>query len=211
VTPDPLSAARAEFAACRTTIAAVDAREAAHYDELGVRLARLAGLAGTISRALAEGSAARDRLDDLDRQVDALARQLAQPGGRDGADRWHSSAAQPLHGGPADGDPADPAAGLRDWVERVYRPGYGHLAVLGPCWPQHELCLYGLDILRRLWSALYLDPAPDADADAESDADLLSAQAEYQARILPAIAAQLAAETTRCGHPTITSYPGARP
>ena len=32
-------------------------------------------------------------------------------------------------------------------------------------------------------------------------------QAEYQARILPAIAAQMAAETTRCGHPTVTSYP----
>ena len=98
-------------------------------------------------------------------------------------------------------------ARLRDWVERVYRPGYGHLAVLGPCWPQHELCLYGLDILRGLWSALYLDPDPDADS--QSGPDLLSAQAEYQARILPAIAAQLAAETTRCGHPTLTSYPGA--
>ena len=87
----------------------------------------------------------------------------------------------------------------------MYRPGYGHLAVLGPCWPQHQLCLYGLDILRLLWSALYLDPDPD------SGPDLLSAQAEYQARVLPAIAAQLAAETTRCGHPTVTAYPGARP
>ena len=100
-------------------------------------------------------------------------------------------------------------AGLREWVERVYRPGYGHLAVLGPCWPQHELCLYGLDILRRLWSALYPDPDPDPDRDADPGPGLLSAQAEYQARILPAIAAQLAAETTRCGHPTIASYPGA--
>jgi hypothetical protein len=121
--------------------------------------------------------------------------------------RWWPAAAQPGHAEPAGGDPADPVAGLRDWVERVYRPGYGHLAVLGPCWPQHELCLYGLDILRRLWSALYLDPDPDT----ESGPELLSAQAEYQARVLPAIAAQLAAETTRCGHPTIASYPGTRP
>ena len=30
---------------------------------------------------------------------------------------------------------------------------------------------------------------------------LVSAQAEYQARILPALAAQLMTETTRCGHP----------
>jgi hypothetical protein len=94
---------------------------------------------------------------------------------------------------------------LRGWVERVYRPGYGHLAVLGPCWPQHQLCLYGLDILSRLWSALYPGPSPDAGP------ELLTAQAEYQARILPAIAAQLAAETTTCGHPAIASFRGARP
>jgi hypothetical protein len=209
VTPDPLTAALDQLAACREAIAAVDAREAAHYDELSAQTARLAGLAGTISRALAEGSAASERLDDLDRQVGALARQLAQPHGQDGPGRWRP--AQPGHGEPADGDPADPVTGLRDWVERVYRPGYGHLAVLGPCWPQHELCLYGLDILRRLWSALYSGPDPDPDADADSGPDLLSAQAEYQARVLPVIAAQLAAETTRCGHPTLSSYPGARP
>ena len=52
--------------------------------------------------------------------------------------------------------------------------------------PQHQPCLH---ILSRLWSARYLDPDPDPGP------DLLSAQAEYQARILPAIAAQMAAET----------------
>ena len=40
---------------------------------------------------------------------------------------------------------------------------------------------------------LYLQPARTP--------AMISAQAEYQARILPALAAQLAAETTRCGHP----------
>ena len=70
-------------------------------------------------------------------------------------------------------------------MDQVYRPGYGHLAAaLGPCWPAHDLCLYALDIASGLWSVLYLQPgrAPG----------LLSAQAEYQARILPALAAQLA-------------------
>ena len=43
-----------------------------------------------------------------------------------------------------------------------------------------------------LWSVLYLQPGRDP--------ALLSAQAEYQARILPALAAQLTTETTRCGH-----------
>ena len=54
---------------------------------------------------------------------------------------------------------------------------------------------------------VYDDPGPVPSYGTE----LLTAQAEYQARILPAIAAQLAAETTRCGHPPVTHYPGARP
>ena len=92
------------------------------------------------------------------------------------------------------------SARLRAWVDQVYRPGYGHLAAaLGPCWPAHDLCLYALDIASALWSVLYLQPGRDH--------ALLSAQAEYQARILPALAAQLAAETTRCGHTRPRSTP----
>lgn len=87
----------------------------------------------------------------------------------------------------------EPVTRLRAWVEQVYRPGYGRLAAaLGPCWASHDLCLYGLDILSELWSALYLQP--------DRTPGLLSAQAEYQARILPALASQLQAETTGCGH-----------
>jgi hypothetical protein len=97
-------------------------------------------------------------------------------------------------------DRQEPAARLRAWVDQVYRPGYGHLAAaLGPCWPAHDLCLYALDIASGLWSVLYLQPSRDP--------ALLSAQAEYQARILPALAAQLAAETTRCGHTRSRSTP----
>ena len=88
----------------------------------------------------------------------------------------------------------EPIARLRAWVEQVYQPGYGHLAAtLGTCWASHDLCLYGLDILSTLWSVLYLQPGRDPGT--------LSAQAEYQARILPALAGQLQLETTRCGHP----------
>ena len=95
---------------------------------------------------------------------------------------------------------SEPVARLRAWVEQVYRPGYGHLAAaLGPCWPAHDLCLYALDIASGLWSVLYLQPGRDH--------ALLSAQAEYQARILPALAAQLATETTRCGHTRPRSTP----
>jgi hypothetical protein len=91
-------------------------------------------------------------------------------------------------------DRAEPLAGLRAWVEQVYRPGYGHLAAtLGPCWETHDLCLYALDIAASLWSVLYLQPVRSP--------VLLSAQAEYQARILPALADQLQAEIQRCRHP----------
>ena len=87
----------------------------------------------------------------------------------------------------------EPLSRLRAWVEQVYRPGYGHLAAtLGPCWEAHDLCLYGLDILAELWSVLYLQD--------QRSAGLLSAQAEYQARILPALSGQFMAETTGCGH-----------
>jgi hypothetical protein len=97
-------------------------------------------------------------------------------------------------------DRQQPVARLRAWVEQVYRPGYGHLAAaLGPCWPAHDLCLYALDIASGLWSVLYLQPGRDQ--------VLLSAQAEYQARILPALAAQLMTETTRCRHTRPRSTP----
>jgi hypothetical protein len=87
----------------------------------------------------------------------------------------------------------EPLSRLRAWVEQVYRPGYGHLAAaLGSCWEAHDLCLYGLDILAELWSVLYLQD--------QRSAGLLSAQAEYQARILPALSAQLMTETKGCGH-----------
>jgi hypothetical protein len=84
-------------------------------------------------------------------------------------------------------------ASLRAWVEQVYQPGYGQLAAaLAPCWDEHPLCLYVLDILAELWSVLYLDPYRPP--------SLLTAQAEYQARILPALAEQMTAETRRCTH-----------
>ncbi len=95
-------------------------------------------------------------------------------------------------------------ARLRAWVEQVYRPGYGHLAAdLGPCWEAHDLCLYALDIAASLWSVLYLQPGRTP--------ALLSAQAEYQARLLPALAAQLQTETRRCGHPRHPAPPARHP
>ncbi len=203
-TPDPLTAVLDQLAATREQLSGLDVREAAHHAWLSGQLSQLAGVVTTISRALAEDTAALARLEALDRQVTDLNRRL--PGAVGGVNEGEVEGYRP---GPAPAwwrlaadERRAPVAELRDWAERVYRPGYGHLAAaLGPCWAEHELCLYGLDIASQLWSALYLQP--------DRSTGLLSAQAEYQVRILPAIAAQLAAETTRCDHQPAASY-GAR-
>jgi hypothetical protein len=54
VTPDPVSAALDQLAACSESIAGIDAREAVHYGELGGQVSELAGIVTTISRAPAE-------------------------------------------------------------------------------------------------------------------------------------------------------------
>jgi hypothetical protein len=199
--PDPLLAVLDQLAASREQTSNLDAREAAHHADLSGQLSQLAGMVTSISRALAEDTAALARLDALDRQLTELTRHL--PGTGDDGEGYQPRPA-PAWWKLTTDERRAPVAELRDWVERVYRPGYGHLAgVLGPCWHEHDLCLYGLDIASQLWCALYLQ--------SERSTGLLSAQAEYQARILPAIAAQLAAETTRCGHTSANSFTRSAP
>jgi hypothetical protein len=199
VTPDPLAVVLDQLAATREQLGALGAREAAHFSELHGQTAQLAGMVTTISRALAEDTAALARLDALDRHVADLARRLPGNGGAEGEEGYRPRPA-PAWWKLAPDERRAPVAELRDWVEHVYRPGYGHLAgALGACWDRHDLCLYGLDVLAQLWSALYLQP--------ERSTALLSAQAEYQARVLPALTAQLAAETTGCAHNPPAGYP----
>ena len=200
MTADPFTAALDQLAACRERIAGLETREAAHFGELRGQTAQLAGMVTTLSQTLAEDTAALARLDALDRQVSDLAGRFTGRG-EDGGDGYQPHPAPPWHE-LAPGERQAPVAELRDWVEHVYRPGYGHLAALGACWPQHDLCLYALDIASQLWCALYLQP--------QRSTGLLSAQAEYQVRILPALAAQLATETAGCGHATAATYRGAR-
>ena len=202
MTPDPVAAALLQLAACRDQLAALDAREAAHHAALAGQLDRLEGMITTLKNALADSTATLTRLEALDQQVTDLARYLTSTSDGKGEDGYQPRPAPAWHKLTAEERRA-PVAELHDWAERVYRPGYGHLAAaLSPCWAQHDLCLYALDIASQLWCALYLQP--------QRTASLLSAQAEYQARILPAIAAQLAAETSRCGHAPAIRY-GARP
>jgi hypothetical protein len=145
-----------------------------------------------------------ERLALLDQQVAALASQLSQlasAGNRDeGGDAYRPKPVPQWW--KLEGTERDKALNrLRAWVEQVYRPGYGHLAAtLAPCWDQHLLCLYGLDWLMELWSALYLTD--------ERKPSTLASQAEWQIRVLPALAEQLRLETANCERGHLTRGPG---
>ncbi len=190
--PDPLPAALDQLAAHRERIQRLDAREAGHFAAISGQLTQSAGLLTTISGTVNDHAAALARLDGLDQEVAELAAHIAGTAAEADSGgyrprpppRWWKLTGQARQ---------DAVARLRAWVEQVYRPGYGQLAAaIGPCWEAHDLCLYALDIAAELWSVLYLQ-------DSRNPA-VLSAQAEYQTRILPALAEQLMTETSRCGH-----------
>jgi hypothetical protein len=187
--PDPFTAVLDQLAEHTDQIIRLDNREAEHFTVITRRLTELTDLITGIGQTLQHDTSALARLEALDRQVTDLASQLtaAEPHPGD----YQPEPTPPWWKLPAD-QRQESVARLRAWIEQVYRPGYGHLAAtLGPCWASHDLCLYGLDILSDLWSVLYLQPRTTR---------LLSGQAEYQARILPALAAQLMTETSSCGH-----------
>ena len=192
MTSDPITAALDQLAAHREQISQLDGREADHHAALSARLNEIADLVTGVGGVVKGHAAALARLEDLDRQVGELAAQLdgAAPGGspavyRPGpAPKWWKLTAD---------ERPEAISRLRAWVEQVYLPGYGQLAAsLGPCWEAHDLCLYALDILSDLWSVFYLQP--------RRTTGMLTAQAEYQTRILPALAEQMMTETTRCRH-----------
>ncbi len=194
MTPDPLPGVLAQLTAHHEQITQLDTRETSHHAAVTERLTQITDLITDIRRLLDDHQAALARLEGPDGQVTDVTAQLDGTAPADkGPGRFRPGPA-PAWWKLADAERQEPIARLQAWIEQVYRPGYGHLAAtLGPCWQRHDLCLYGLDILSGLWSVLYLQP--------RRTPGLLSAQAEYQARILPALADQLRLETSRCGHP----------
>jgi hypothetical protein len=191
---DGFDAALRQLAEHGERLALLDQREAEHFRAVGERLAELGSLVTGLGSAVRDQAAVLAGLQGLDEQVAALtARLSAVPGDGGGqaglyrpppAPRWWK-----LHGQARE----QALERLAGWVEQVYRPGYGQLAAtLGPCWAEHPLCLYALDIAAELWTVLYLQ--------ASRTPGVLSAQAEYQTRILPALAGQMMTETHRCGH-----------
>jgi len=189
MTSDPIPAALLQLAEHDERLASLDEREARHFRAAQQRLGELAELITKLGGTLRDQSAVLARVDELAERIPALAASGADDGDGDTHDpspvpRWWKLT----------GEAREEALGkLRGWVEQVYRPGYGQLAAtLGACWEQHPFCLYGLDVLSELWSVLYLQ--------AQRTSAVISAQAEFHARIVPAIAEQMMTETTRCGH-----------
>jgi hypothetical protein len=191
VTGDATGAMLLQLSEHAERLGALDEREAGHFRVVQQRLGELADLITALGGTLEDQSLILARLEGLD-SSGAQDNEDSSGGGAGVAPSY-----EPL---PAPrwwklvGEAREEALDkLRGWVEQVYRPGYGQLAAtLGACWEQHPLCLYGLDVLAELWSVLYLQ--------VQRSPAVVSAQAEFQARIVPAIAEQLMAETTRCGH-----------
>ena len=206
---DGFDAALRQLAEHGERLALLDQREAEHFRAVGERLAELGSLVTGLGAAVRDQATLLAGLQGLDEQVAALAVRLAAvPGDGDEeaglyrpppAPRWWK-----LHGQARE----QALERLAGWVEQVYRPGYGQLAAtLGPCWAEHPLCLYALDWLSELWSVLYLQPGRTRPQ--------LAGQAEWQTRLLVAVAEQLAHETRRCHHAAprghVSIRPGVRP
>ena len=174
-----------------------------------------------LAAALIQIAGHAERIADLGSRLDAvmtiLGRHASVLNAVDGIERQIAVVDRRLEelaadGGAADGDGYEPAPAprwwvlqdeerrnaterLRAWVEQVYRPGYGHLSgALPGCWEQHPLCLYILDWLSELWSVLYVSGSRSPGT--------LAGQAEWQTRLLPAAADQMAHEAAGCrnGH-----------
>jgi hypothetical protein len=174
--PDGITAVLLQLADLGQKLAALDERQAQDADRIRERITVL----GAIVTDLKGTVAGHDQ---------ALAA-VAAPAADDGR---YAPAAAPRWWKPTYPGRDEAVTRLRSWVDRVYRPGYGHLAAgLGECWEQHPLCLYILDWLSELWSVLYLAPA-------RTQASLAS-QAEWHTRLLTAASEQLARETSRCRH-----------
>lgn len=185
MTDDGLTAALLKITEHAERLGQLEASVTANLDECQVATAGLAGAITDLSQLVEEQGRLIESVSDL-------VKTIVPPSGDDPADRyelrppvlwWKLSETQLRK----------EIDHLAAWVEQVYRPWYGHLATgLGHCWQDHRLVLVGLDVMSELHSVLTFQP--------KRTTALLSAQAEFQTRILPAFNEQFKVETGRCSH-----------
>jgi hypothetical protein len=196
-----LAAALLQISQHAERLSELDTREGEHHQAVSDALAKLHEAVSALQGTVTDQGQILASLDGLGESVTTLAAQVASlmPAAGERGDyqpiptvQWQSLTREEQEAA---------VTRIGSWVTRIYRSSYGHLArKLGACWSQHPLCLVQLDWLSELWSVLQLQPARSARD--------LAAQAELGTRIIPAIAEQLAAETSSCDH---ARRPGGRP
>jgi hypothetical protein len=160
---------------------------AAQFDELGTAVEAVQGTITGHAEVLRSVDGLKDTVDELAHRVSALF-----PDGDTGG-AFYTPVPAPrfwqLHGQ----DREQAISRLQSWVRDVYQPTFGHLATgLPACWEQHTFCLTVLDVASELHAVLYLQ--------ATRNQGLLAGQAELLTRLMPALAALMAAEAARCPH-----------
>jgi hypothetical protein len=180
-------------------IAALDAAlacVAAKLDELGAAVEAVQGTTAGHAEVFRTVDGLKDTVDELLRRVGALF-----PDG-DGGGPFYMPIPAPRFWQLAGPGREEAIGRLRSWVRDVYQPAFGHLAAKLPaCWEQHPFCLTVLDVASELHAALYLQ--------ATRNQGLLAGQAELLIRLMPALAALMAAEAARCPHAQPNARPGA--
>ena len=196
MTPDNgLSAALLQLTQFGERVALLENRVTENLRHVDVTLANMSGAITSLQKAVDGQASVVESLGGLGESVRLLAAHVAGllPPAEDDPPPGYTPRPAIHWWTVKDEERQAAVAHLGAWVEQVYRPHYGHLAaMLGACWADHPLCLVQLDWLSELHSVLYFQP--------KRSAALLSAQAEFGTRIVPALAEQLARETRSCTH-----------
>ena len=181
-------------------IAGLDAALSSLSAKLGELGTAVNGIQGTI----ADQAEVLRSVDGLKETVDELLQRYSAlfPDGKDAEGKFYSPIPTPRFWQLKGEEREQAIDRLRSWVRNVYLPAFGHLArTLPACWEEHTFCLTVLDVASELHSVLYLQ--------ATRNQGLLAGQAELLTRLMPALAALIAAEGSKCPHAQSRVRPGA--
>lgn len=190
-----LSAALLQMHEFGERVALLDDREARNFRHVENTLAEMSDTLARLQGAVDGQAEVLESLAGLGESVGLLAAQVAEllPPPEDEPGRGYTPRPCVHWWKLTERDRQKEIDHLAAWVEQIFRPWYGRLAAgLGDCWQEHEATLIGLEILSELHSTLYFQP--------KRTPSLLTAQAEFQVRILPAMAEQFRVETSSCTH-----------
>jgi hypothetical protein len=188
--PAGLAAALRQGTQNAERIAGLDAALAS----LSAKISDLATAVAAVQGTITDQAEVLQSVDGLKDTVDELAHRFSSlfpDGDTEGA--FYSPIPTPRFWQLNDDERESAVDRLRSWVRDVYLPTFGHLArKLPACWEQHTFCLTVLDVASELHAVLYLQ--------ATRSQGLLAGQAELLIRLMPALAAPMAAEGARCPH-----------